>query len=125
MRFQRALWSVDMPEGWTYQEAGRSVAFFNPDGVGAFNVSAYQKGEPVTDSDLREFANSARLDTVSAGNASGFACKLLQGDKCWLKWWLRSASVMVHVTYNCNVEDQGTEQKQIDHFISSVEIASP
>jgi len=29
---------------------------------------------------------------------------------------------MVLVTYNCDIEDQGTEQEQIDHLISSIEI---
>jgi hypothetical protein len=111
-----------MPEGWTYQEAGQSVAFFNPDGVGAFHVSAYQKDVPVTDSDLREFAGSARLSAASTGNATGFASKLVQGDKFWMKWWLRSANVMVHVTYNCDIENQGTEDGQIDHLVSSIEI---
>src|SRR5438045_1605562 len=107
MRFQRKLWSVDMPEGWTYQETGQSVAFLSPDGVGAFHVSAYQKAEAVTDSDLREFANSVRLSAVSTGNASGFVCKLVQGDEFWMKWWFRLANVMVYVTYNCDIENQG------------------
>jgi hypothetical protein len=65
MRFQRKLWSIDMPEGWTYQEDGQSVAFFNPDGVGSFHVSAYQKDEAVTDSDLCEFGNNVRLTAVN------------------------------------------------------------
>jgi hypothetical protein len=39
-----------------------------------------------------------------------------------MKWWLRSANVMVHVTYNCDIENQGTEQDQIDHLVSSIEV---
>jgi hypothetical protein len=93
MRYQQKFWSVDMPKGWTYQEAGHSVAFFNPEGVGAFNVSAYQKSAPVSDLDLRELADSAQLSEVNAGNASGFACRLVQSNEFLMKWWLRSANV--------------------------------
>jgi hypothetical protein len=122
MRYQQKFWSVDMPKGWTYQEAGHSVAFFNPEGVGAFNVSAYQKSAPVSDLDLRELADSAQLSEVNAGTASGFACRLVQSNEFLMKWWLRSANVMVLATYNCNVEDQGTEEAQISHLLASIEI---
>lgn len=123
MRYQRKQWSVDMPEGWTYQEAGHSVAFFNPDGVGIFHISAHEKDEPVTDLDLRELAGGERLTEVNTGNASGFACRLIQGNKFWMKWWLRLANVMVLATYTCNLEEQGTEEDQISHLLASIDLA--
>jgi hypothetical protein len=29
---------------------------------------------------------------------------------------------MVFVTYNCDIQDQGAEENEIDHLISSIEI---
>src|SRR5262247_2800578 len=104
MRYQRKLWSLDMPKGWTYEEAGVSVAFYKPDGIGMLNVSVYRKDELVTDSDLRELADCVRLSPVSAYDASGFTCNVIQGNRFWIKWWLRSGNVMVLVTYNCDIQ---------------------
>jgi hypothetical protein len=39
-----------------------------------------------------------------------------------MKWWLRSANVMVLATYNCDVEEQGTEEAQVRHLLSSIEL---
>jgi len=122
MRYQRELWSLDMPKGWTYEETGLSVAFYNPGGIGTLNVSVYRKDELVTDSDLRELADCVRLSPVGACDASGFTCNVIQGNRFWIKWWLRSGNVMVFVTYNCDIQDQGTEENEIDHLISSIEI---
>ena len=72
MHYKSADWSLEIPEGWSHDEDGSCTIFARPNGVGAFRVSSFRKGEAVTDDDLREFAGEIPLVAVSLGHLTGF-----------------------------------------------------
>src|SRR5262245_17593423 len=56
-------WSVELPEGWQVEEEDRVVSMTRRNGVGALQVTAYFRDEPITDDHLRELVE----DRLRAG----------------------------------------------------------
>lgn len=122
MLYQQKLWSVDMPDGWTYDEGDSCVGFFDPEGVGALHISVHCKEELVTDADLRDLAEEGKLQSTRLGNAEGFFRQAIDGDTFWIKWWVRYDKTMLFITYNCSAQEQGTEEAELGHLLASIEI---
>jgi hypothetical protein len=120
MRYDSTDWSLEIPEGWSYEKSSACTSFCQPDGVGAFHVSSYRKDEPVTDGDLREFAGQAVLLPVSFGRLTGFRTRFQQGDTFWSKWWLRAGRQMIHATYNCPLSEHGSEDTEVSAMLQSL-----
>src|SRR5262245_51828170 len=109
MRYGARDWSLEIPEGWTYEPGPHCTSFFHPDGVGAFQISSALKDGRVTDEDLKEFAGEVRLVPVSFGDFSGFCARYSAGNRFWIKCWLRAGRQMILATYHCPLDDHGTE----------------
>ena len=57
MRYTHDSWSVDLPNHWQVEETEDCLAIYDPNGVGAFQISSYFKDDgAVTYDDLLEFA---------------------------------------------------------------------
>jgi hypothetical protein len=120
MRYHSTDWSIDVPDGWTFEKNTACTSFYHPDGVGAFQVSSYRKDAPVTDLDLREFADDIPLVAFSCGTLAGFRTRFSEDDTFWTKWWLRAGQQMILVTYNCPLSEHGSEDDQISSMIQSL-----
>ncbi|MEW6307148.1 MAG: hypothetical protein AB1705_27100 [Verrucomicrobiota bacterium] len=120
MRYESTDWALEIPDGWHHEEGDSCVAFYHPDGVGAFQVSSYRKDDVVTDDDLLEFAGDVPLAAVSFGLLRGFRTQFSEGHKFWTKWWLRAGRQMIHATYNCSLSDHGFEDAEVRAMLESL-----
>ena len=120
VRYDSADWSVDVPEGWTHQEDPDCVTFEPARGTAAFQISAYRKDTAVTDDDLREFAGDIPLAEVSLPHYTGIRTRFSVDDAFWIKWWLRAGPSMVHVTYNCPLDERREDDHDVDGMIQSL-----
>lgn len=120
MRYDSTDWSIEIPDGWSFEEGKSCTSFFHPEGVGAFQVSSHLKEKAVTDDDLREFAGEIPLKPVSFGRLTGFRTRFSEDDTFWTKWWLRAGCQMIHATYNCPLADRGCEDGSVDMMIGSL-----
>jgi hypothetical protein len=111
---------VDVPDGWTYQEAPECVTLEPARGKAAFQISAHRKDTAVTDDDLREFAGDIPLAAVALPNYTGIRTRFSDDDAFWIKWWLRAGPSMVHVTYNCTLGERGKDDEDIDSLMRSL-----
>ena len=123
MRYDARDWSLEIPHGWTYEPGRHCTSFFHPEGVGTFQISSALKPETVTDNDLKEFAGDARLSPVSFGALSGFRTRYSEDHKFWMKCWLRAGRQVVFATYNCPLDEHGTEDAEVGAMLQSLDSA--
>jgi len=112
-----------MPDGWSFDDAGESVAFFDPDGVGSVNVSCHLKDCDVSHEDLEEFAAEHESTPVELAGLRGIASKGVVDESYQEHYWLRENHVLVYVTYTCATEDHGTEADSVRHLLNSITLA--
>jgi hypothetical protein len=77
----------------------------------------------VIDEDLSEFADGARVSAIALPGFEGMRSRYAVEERYWEKYWLRNGTLMLHVTYNCALEDQGTEHEQVIAILESLRAA--
>lgn len=123
--FEGPTWSIVVPDGWTVRDEDDVTTFEADPGVGALQVSAYAKDEPVTDEDLEEFAEEhltagATPDPVEHTLYEGFAISYEVDEQFWTEWFLRHEHQMLYVTYTCAEGDEGIEDEIISEMLASL-----
>lgn len=120
------LWMIDVAEGWEAQREELCVTICHPDGVGALQISAYQKpkGEIARD-DLLDATNLdpetlKHLGEQQWGEFDGFQLVYAADDTFWRRWWLAAGKTLVFVTYNCELNDQQVEGEAVNAMVSSL-----
>jgi hypothetical protein len=125
--FKSAWWSINLPPGWTGIEEKECVTFRGSPSLGILQVSSARKDKgPVTDQDLREFAQSTaasniQLHRVSYSRFSGFYAQYQKGSLFWKEWWLRSGQLMLYATYNMLQDKKELEEPIIEKIICSLQ----
>ena len=124
-QFGRETWALVVPEGWRAQHEPACATLVGPDDIGAFQVSAYFRESDVLDGDLRDFA-SEHLDAgvqptaTRAGDFTGFEIAFSDSESCWRHWYLRNGRQMLFVTYNCDLDQKGTEDGPVLEILGSL-----
>jgi len=123
--FEGPTWSIEVPDGWTVRDEDEVTTFEADPPVGALQVSAYAKDGPVTDEDLKEFAEEhitagATPDTIEHPIYDGFAISYEVDEQFWTEWYLRHENQMLYVTYTCAESDEGTEDETISGMLGSL-----
>ena len=124
--YESAWWSVELPSGWLGSDDDGCVTFGNVNGAGALQISAFGSGDKeVTDEDLEEFSLGdgkvvSSTHRVSYGQFVGLGIREPTPTGYWRKYWLRARSVLLFVTYNCKLEDEGLEDHDVDRILRSL-----
>lgn len=93
---------------------------------GALQVSAYRnEEEDVSDEDLQAFASEhvdgdLALEPTVIGAFDGYCVSYEEGDSWWSEWFGRNGRVLLYVTYNCAVADQGEEFAEVEEILESL-----
>ena len=117
------LWSVDLPPGWQVREHEICTSFFREDGVGALQVGAFlHEYQEITDPDLLEINEEAGNEDApvlafSSDHFKGFSTRFSTEEAHWGRWLLRAGRLLVHVTYNCNLENAGVEDHEVYEIV--------
>ena len=125
--FGSEWWSITPPPGWRAQDDDECATFSNPDGTGALQISSARKDAgSVTANDLREFAApelppAVNLDPVVMGVFDGLHASFSKDHIHWDRWWLRNASLMIYVTYNCPEHEAGLEDSAVRRALQTLE----
>jgi hypothetical protein len=124
--YESAWWCVELPQGWLGDEDEGCVTFVNVDGAGALQISAYGKSDKeVADEDSENFSQDDRkrnpsTKKVSYGQFVGIGICERTVTRYWRKYWLRAGSVLLFVTYNCKLDDEGIEEREVDRILHSL-----
>lgn len=123
--FEGKSWSISLLPDWIGEHEDECSLIYHPEGVGALQISAYTKATPVTDEDLREFAEEhieagAKLSPIQTGEFTGYTIALGIDDTFWQYWYLRNASTMLLVTYHCDEDKRNQELEQIKSMVATL-----
>lgn len=99
---------------------------YDPDGVGALQISAYMK----QDGDIteKELLNKTQLNEKKQqflrkddwGQFKGFQLVYKEKQDFWRKWWLMNKDLFLFVTYNCEIEDEEVEFESINKSLNTL-----
>lgn len=120
-----ATWAVQIPDTWHETPGDECVTLQARTFVGALQISSFAKGGPVTDDDLRDFAEEhlvagARAAEVSLGEFTGIRIAFGADGNFWRQWYLRSGNQMIFATYNCSEAYRGQEDSEVNEILASL-----
>ncbi|MCG8434152.1 MAG: hypothetical protein MJA83_08990 [Gammaproteobacteria bacterium] len=117
--FETALWKTTVPDHWTAEDDEDGICFYDPDGVGALQVSCSEKEEGlVEESDLEYFAaelieSDIEYTKVRIGNLAGLLFEYTDDeDEYWKEWYLACDDLFFYLTWN-RPEEQGEKEDAI------------
>jgi hypothetical protein len=125
-KYTSQFWEIALADGWEAERSKHCVTICHPDGVGALQVSGYQKpkGE-VTRGDLLGAADlepdiQKHLGEQKWGVFEGFQLVYSANNTFWRKWWLGAGKILIFVTYNCELDKQEVELSAVNSMVSSL-----
>lgn len=121
MRYTHDTWSIDLPNNWGAEETDECMAFYNPDGVGAIQISTYVKEDGnVSNDDLMEFSEVENPEEADLPYLKGIQKTTEDGGDIFINWWLRSGSQLFYVTYICEKGDESIEAEEREYVVYSL-----
>ena len=121
MRYTHDTWSVDLPNHWQIEEADDCLVIYDPDGVGAFQVSSFFKEDgDVTIDDLLDFADVDSPEKTDLSFLNGIFKKTIDSGDTFFSWWLCGANHLVYATDICSTEDESIEKQEREDIIHSL-----
>ena len=122
-------WSIDVPKGWEHDAEDTLDTFFDPDGVGALQISSLTKsGGDVTDGELLESIEDMKLadrprTATAIGQFTGYALEKVHDDgQAGRYWFLRAGPMLLFVTYFCDKQDVGKEARLVAKALGSLRV---
>lgn len=123
-------WSIDVPAGWEHEAEDTLDTFFDPDGVGALQISSLTKGSgDVTDADLVESIEDMKLADrpraeAALGPFTGYTLEKTHEDgQAGRYWFLRAGPLLLFVTYFCEKQDAGKEAGIVAKALSTLRLS--
>ena len=121
MRYTHDAWSIDLPNNWVVEETDECMAFYNPEGVGAIQISTYLKEDGnVSNKDLLEFSEADNPDEADLPYLKGIKKTVEDGGDIFINWWLRSGPQLYYVTYICEKGDEAIESEEREYVVYSL-----
>jgi hypothetical protein len=124
-KFLGTKWSIEPSKKWILEISEGVYSFFDPEGYGALQISEYIQDSYITTSDIMSFIDNeddiSHATEVEYGDFTGFYLIYVDEDGIlWRKWWLKSNSLLLFITYNCDFEKKDYELSEVDKSILSL-----
>jgi hypothetical protein len=122
-----SLWKVTLRPGWEGELGDDCATVCRPDGLGALQLSAYQKNNgAVTHDELLDFASESvpagtAAHPVQLGAFNGFFYRYVENATFWRRWFLCADQTLLFVTYNCAEGVSGAEDEAVNLTLQSLE----
>jgi len=126
-KYISAYWQVDLPVGWQADVEDDAVSLYHPDSNGTLTFSATQEQQAITDEYLEDLLiehldAGAELFDVEYEPFSGVTCCYDDDEEYWCEWYLRAGPVLLFITYNCPLDDEGAEEDVIESILESLSL---
>ena len=128
-QFRSQHWQLDLPIGWQTEEEEEAVCLYNPDSNGTLTISATREDQNISDEYIEELLADhldagAELIEVELGAFSGVSFCYDDNDEYWCEWYLRNGPVLLFITYNCPLDEEGSEDDVIESILESLKLIS-
>ncbi len=119
-------WQLDLPDSWETEMVDDSDAFYDPQSNGTLLFSTVQEVQAITDEYLAELAEEhieagAEFYDVEFGPFSGVTCCYEVDNEYGCEWYLKSGNVMLFITYNCPLDEEGIEDDVIEIILETLQ----
>ncbi len=127
--FYGASWSIELYPEWVSEQDDPCVSIYHPDGVGALQISPFNKDSKIASHDLRDLASDhitegMDVDTIQAGEFSGITLASFEDEKFLQCWFVVANKTALFVTYNCDKADSELENDAVKKMIASLRYRS-
>ena len=120
---------LDCPDGWVSEIDDVCTSFFREDGIGAFQISAYEtESRESAAKNLQEYLDSEGIEAAIEQSApsDGFesaSTVFVQDDSVNKVWMFASDRRFVFVTYVKEIEDRADkEEAEVEQMIRSLKL---
>jgi|MudIll2142460700_1097286.scaffolds.fasta_scaffold860888_1 hypothetical protein len=118
---------LDPAPGWEAETDEYCATVCHPDGVGALQLSSFQKqdGTLISRDDLLK-ATQLSEETIPHlaeqvwGDFHGFQLVYSEEETFWRRWWLSNGSTLAFVTYNCGLQDSEVELEPVNKMLATL-----
>ncbi|WP_406697248.1 DUF3805 domain-containing protein [Singulisphaera sp. Ch08] len=125
-------YSLEIPDHWEYEAVSHSIAFYNPEGAGALNISCLQSPKGISADPENVILNFVPKQVLESGNvhivhktspnqrmSQAYTEYSIDGD-AWRLWAIANSDRVVIASYNCKMASKGDENRIVDKIIKSI-----
>lgn len=128
--FLSEYWQIDLPDDWQAEQVDDSISIYDPQSSGTLLFSTVREEQEITDEFLAELASEhieadADFYEVEYGPFDGVTCCYQDDTEYWCEWYLKYEDVMLFITYNCPLEDEGKEDDLVETILESLHGMTP
>ncbi len=124
-RYGTETWSLELPEGWSFEHDGEVATLLTPGGSGALQIGVALKDSEVLPGDLESFASEqteagAEPAPCTAGEFEGLELSFEDGGSAFRQWYLRNDRQLLFVTYACPLAERGAQDEALGTLLDSL-----
>lgn len=131
MKIESAFYNLDIPDSYSIESEDGVNTIYDPEGVGAINISAYEipkSYEFDLEYELADFVSS--VTKIAPENAdhvfetSDHRCytEYIDEDSAWRFWLHFENNKAIFISYNCKIEQQEEETEMVDSIVDSLKV---
>jgi len=126
-KYHSDYWQLELPDHWQAEQFEDAISFYDPNSSGTLLISTVVEDEDIDDEYLEEMVaehleNGAELHDIELGQLDGVTCCYEADEGYWCEWYLRHGRMMLFITYDCALEDEGKEDDVIDSILETLAI---
>ena len=122
-------WSMAVPPEWWADAEDDSILVGDRDDVGCIEISTlHRESGEFSEAEVRQLAidnaeQSLDWTAVSRGDFSGMRSSYTEDDAALREWYLASGSILLFITYSCDVENRGMDDAAVDELLDTLLLA--
>lgn len=125
--FIDSAWKVKLPNKWQGEHSDECATFYHTDGVGALQITTFEKEREVQPEDLQMLAEELltpgiEISELRIGDFRGFSFELEDEAECWRYWFVSAGEFALAIAYNCDIEDRDKEAGVVLEILRSLRV---
>ncbi|WP_193166210.1 hypothetical protein [Microbulbifer hainanensis] len=118
-------WKITKLNEWKLQADDDLWSFYKDDGAGALQISVYKFTEKISEQQFKEIAvdnnpSNAILSKFPIQSLPALTSEYVDSGVYWKVWYIAVENEFLLITYNCDLEYKGLEEKSIQAMVRSV-----
>ena len=126
-RYGTETWSLELPEGWTFEHDGEFATLAGEPADGALQIGVAFKDTEVLEGDLFDFAAEqleagAEAESCEAGDFRGIRFRIEDESSACRLWYVRNGLQLLFISHICPVATKGEQDERVDAVLASLEV---
>lgn len=124
---QSDYWQITLPDDWQVDDDDEELTFFHPDGVGELQISTIKydtapEGDVLLELAAEHLEAGAEPEEITLGEFDGIVLDYELEGEYGCEWYLLSGSLLLFVTYICDVSEDDQEHDVIEMILESLTV---